>query len=693
VSALRWTPLVLVLGAVVSLAVVAVILVGRPMAGNAVPSSSARPSGSLAADTAEPSSTTAIPAPRLEPVAYPGPGFDRNVVTAPTAALTQSKLWFHDGSWWGLLVSARTNHVHIHELHWASQRWVDTGVVVDDRVVPTDVVWDGERLAVVGAGPRNSLSNAMRFARFTYVPDARRYILEPDFPRTLTTSGVGPPTLASGPDGRLWLAYVTGGRVAVRSSEDGGLTWGEPLDPRPPDASASRVEVAAIVATPRGVALTWTLLKADELHVARHEDGDPDDAWTASAVTIDGLRYGEDQLSVRATSDDAVVVVVRTSLDRVENRNLEAPQLVLAELEDGQWSQGVVARVRDDHDRPQLVVDDARGLVHIFAETPDGIYVKTATLEAPSFVTGVGTLVMRPAGGPLATSPSAGPASPADPSASPSGDPLVPRLAGVTTTRQALASLAEIVVVAADDATGHYAHAVIGLPDGRAAPEAAGHAGPLPEGVIEGLPPGATTFLFRDGFSAFATGPATLTGWETREADPDAVVRVVEPSLGDPSLEIIPNQLGVGTRACRDLPSISTGRVVVRATVQALGQPESDATISTLRANGQEVVSVRFGEPGVFRYFSGDVRIDASVAYQAGAWYESILTMDLDSQTYDWQVTPLGADAPILTLTDLPLRISAASVDQLCARSAGAVPGGAVELLVDDVSVAIGPGG
>src|SRR3954469_25205136 len=61
-------------------------------------------------------------------------------VASPTQDKPQSKLWYHDGSWWALMVT-NAGPVDIHEL-MANHTWRDTGTVVDARSTSTgDALW------------------------------------------------------------------------------------------------------------------------------------------------------------------------------------------------------------------------------------------------------------------------------------------------------------------------------------------------------------------------------------------------------------------------------------------------------------------------------------------------------------------------------------------------------------------------
>ena len=51
----------------------------------------------------------------------------------PTAEKPESKLWWNDGRWWGILYNDPAGAYHIYRLNWGTQEWEDTGVFVDNR--------------------------------------------------------------------------------------------------------------------------------------------------------------------------------------------------------------------------------------------------------------------------------------------------------------------------------------------------------------------------------------------------------------------------------------------------------------------------------------------------------------------------------------------------------------------------------
>jgi hypothetical protein len=64
---------------------------------------------------------------------------DLNGVQTPTEDKPQSKLWFQDGSWWGLLYRTVEHATVIERLDATTQTWVDTGIVVSRPTARGDV--------------------------------------------------------------------------------------------------------------------------------------------------------------------------------------------------------------------------------------------------------------------------------------------------------------------------------------------------------------------------------------------------------------------------------------------------------------------------------------------------------------------------------------------------------------------------
>ena len=160
--------------------------------------------------TASPGPPVAV-VPPLPGVTYRDFAYDTSVVTAPTAATTQSKLWFAHGSWWAGLVQPATHRTTIFRLDRADQVWVDTGVLVDERpFADSDFLSTQDHLYVVSGGTGTSPRHAARVLRFTYDQESNRYAPDPNFPVTINGTGA---TAVISRDGAatLWVSFTAFG--------------------------------------------------------------------------------------------------------------------------------------------------------------------------------------------------------------------------------------------------------------------------------------------------------------------------------------------------------------------------------------------------------------------------------------------------------------------------------------------------
>ncbi|TMB54684.1 MAG: DNRLRE domain-containing protein, partial [Deltaproteobacteria bacterium] len=98
-----------------------------------------------------------------------------------TATKAQSKLWFVDGVWWGVLFNAPKSEYHIYRMDLATQTWIDTGVAVDDRGKSrADTMWDAPtgKLYVVSRFGFSVTPAQNRLYRYTYFPGAQTWALD-----------------------------------------------------------------------------------------------------------------------------------------------------------------------------------------------------------------------------------------------------------------------------------------------------------------------------------------------------------------------------------------------------------------------------------------------------------------------------------------------------------------------------------
>ena len=373
-----------------------------------------------------------------------GFAYPSGLTRPPTADEAQSKLWFHDGSWWGVLINPDTAASHIYRLEADARTWGDTGVVVDDRVeARSDVLSDGERLYVATAGAAPNAAEHARLMRFAYDADSRTYRLDLRFPVQLTDVGVKRLTIAKDSAGTLWIAYVLEGQVWINHTLRNDSTWAGPQI-LPTDGPSVPAEQAVILAYGDRVGVVWTNRIESRVSFASHADGDAPDAWTVTSTPMGGGLPPDNHIEVGSLSGDegtTVFIVVKTSLDTRDDSVGTDPQMLLLELPpDGEWETHVFGVLRDHHTQPLLLIDEDARELYVFAVAPFGegtVYYKRTSADEISMPPGAGKAFLHWTDGPVITTP--------------------------TSTKQNVGAASGIVVLAADVTTNQYVHGKLDL--------------------------------------------------------------------------------------------------------------------------------------------------------------------------------------------------------------------------------------
>jgi hypothetical protein len=363
-----------------------------------------------------------------------------------TASKTQSKLWFNDGAWWGILFDRSSEQFRIYRYDQVKDVWSDAGTLVDARNTSrADALWEDGHLYVVSAGTEASLDkDSARFLRYSYDPSTNRYSLDKGFPVTITEGGMEAITVARDTTGKLWATYT-------QNTQDGKLrrvyvthtlgsdasNWIKPVVPSLEGTTVSIDDVSAIVAFGSKIGLAWSN-QYDEsgksgYYFATRTDGDPDSAWQPDNIVL-GSPMANDHINLRADSEGRVFATLKTRRDRI-NRDLDAPYSMLwVRDRDGRWTSHVFGTVADSHTRSLALIDEEQRLLYMFASSPTcaggKIYYKRTDLDDISFEEGRGTLFMK---GPEGTN-----------------------VGDATSTKQNLDEVAGLLVVASDKNRGYY---------------------------------------------------------------------------------------------------------------------------------------------------------------------------------------------------------------------------------------------
>ena len=336
-------------------------------------------------------------------VGYEGPA-TTNAGPAPSGSKPESKLWWNDGSWWGSLWHAPSAGFHIFRLDQASQTWLDTGVVLDDRPrTRADVLWDGaaRKLYVashVFSEPPEAGSPA-RLYRYSYDAGRDTYTRDAGFPVTINNFVTETLVIEKDASGQLWATWTQGRTVWVNrtlcdpSCDD--ASWGAAFE-LASDVDSDDISSLITFGGDR-IGVMWSNQKNWTFGFAIHQDSHADNVWSLE-TPLAHTGFSDDHINLKADSAGRVYAAIKTS----KSSSNDPLTMLLIRQPGGSWSEHVFGLVRDDHTRPIVILDEANGLVRMYA-TDSGsggsIMEKTSPLESISFVTGKGTPVITDADG------------------------------------------------------------------------------------------------------------------------------------------------------------------------------------------------------------------------------------------------------------------------------------------------------
>lgn len=573
--------------------------------------------------------------------------FETANVKSPTAQKAQSKLWHTEGSWWGGFLSPVTEQVHIFRLDWATQTWLDTGTVVDERAAADpDYLWTGDHLIVASAGTKPGPANGARILRFHFDRDLGRFVMDPDFPVLLTTTGTNAIVVERDSGATLWVTFVSDGRVMLAHSLENDARWTEPIA-LPGSGTLRPEDISSVVAFgPGRIGVMWSDQQTQRILFASHADGEPDTAWSPVEVVAEGAGSSDNHLNLKSFdlgTERVVAAAIKTSRDAVADPNPLASQiLVMIRDPKGRWNGIEAGRVQDHHSRPVILIDEERRIMYLVAQSPftgGAIYLKRASLDDPAFQTGKG-----------------------EPFIATETDSAI---ANATSTKQSISRATGLVVMASDDGTGRFIHAAVDLGGTPLSAQVA----TLPHPDTPETPDIGPTRYINDAFDAWAVGSAATNGWVDKSTGGSLAAAADDEAR---YLRLGSARATEAAEGCKALPENGGPHLFVDVRFRLVAVGSGEARLATVRIPGGEIVSLRAAADGQFSYFDGPTRVRTDLRLTDGRWYRARLDIDIVGRRTDISLRTAG-DTEVLARSGVAWRTDrAAEPDRVCVRVSGA---------------------
>lgn len=320
-----------------------------------------------------------------------GGGVDQND-NRITGAKPESKLWFQDGRWWATLWVPSASSYRINYLDAATQRWVDTGVAIDERPRSRqDVLQAGGKLYVASRFGGSPAQN--RLYRYTYVTGTRTWALDAGFPVNIPGGGTESMTIARDTRGVLWIAYTLDSTVFVSHTTGSDTAWATPFElPVAEGTSVDADDIAAVIAFSGKIGVFWSNQSTDKFYFAVRDDNAGSTTSAASwklEIVATGGHVADDHFNLKLAADGRLFATIKTS------KTAAADTLVglFVRASNGAWSPLYnVTTVASNPTRPILLLDEARNRVMIFYSADHAnIQYKESDMTNIAFPSGSGT--------------------------------------------------------------------------------------------------------------------------------------------------------------------------------------------------------------------------------------------------------------------------------------------------------------
>lgn len=334
-------------------------------------------------------------------IGWEGPSF-QGASGSPSGSKPQSKVWFNDGRWWGVLWDTASADFHIWRFDAATRTWVDTGTVVDTRTNSrSDALWTGQHLYIANHVFAESASTGYPalLQRYSYDAVQKRYTPDAGFPATISNVRSETLVIDREPGGRLWATWVQGSRVMVSHTTVDDRTWATPFALPVAGSTVTSDDISSVVAYGKDrVGVFWSNQTDDSMNFAIHLNASAPGTWGAREIAYSGPSAADDHVDVASVSDVGGRVLVAAKTSRSGTGVLT--HLLDRDPATGTWRSIPFGLKTDKHTRPIVVVDSQAQRVHVFAtsgESGGSIYTKSAPLSNIAFPTGLGTPVLRDA--------------------------------------------------------------------------------------------------------------------------------------------------------------------------------------------------------------------------------------------------------------------------------------------------------
>ena len=284
----------------------------------------------------------------------------------------QSKVFFHDGTWWVAASSATESEWFLWKKMGTT--WIKTISLGTPGSIRPDCLIDSpnNKLYVLSA------QSSAKFLRLTYNPEDGTWGLDPGFPVTLTGfsyPGEHPSVIARAKNGDLWALGPRAGVLMARRSSNGGQTWSADIKIKTITVSGALCDVVTFTSNGQnyiGVGYAENTDPATSYGFLMHKDGDPDNVWTdeTSQIVKPVNTQSDDHIAMMISATNEIFMVIKTKPGGAGATGVN----LYKRATNGGWSSFPVFKGSAET-RPAVAID----------ETNNELYIFTTLLNTPRY--------------------------------------------------------------------------------------------------------------------------------------------------------------------------------------------------------------------------------------------------------------------------------------------------------------------
>jgi PKD repeat protein len=284
-----------------------------------------------------------------------------------TESKPQSKVWYHDGRWFGIFLDTQDHYIHRLD----NDQWVkltSNGYVHEQNAAKVDALWNGTRLLVLVGH-----SSGSQYMEFTYDAATRTYNRVSGFPVNLSLgAGAGWANLAQDSTGKVWAITRISGDIRVfwttssdhTSWSSSGFTVG----------TVGEDECGALCVFDGKVGAFWSDQDDDAFYFRYHVDGASETSWSSRETVDQGGGAADDHINLAVTPGNVILAATKGGEDE--------PGVYVRRPSSGWEGPYIISSIAT---RPCVVYDEANAIVHCFCtdwdDSPNRILHKEIPLS------------------------------------------------------------------------------------------------------------------------------------------------------------------------------------------------------------------------------------------------------------------------------------------------------------------------